>query len=36
MVPLPDWVRSELDDWLATAAIDRGRLFRGVNKVGKV
>jgi site-specific recombinase XerD len=36
MVPLPDWVRSELDDWLAAAAIDRGRLFRGVNKVGKV
>ena len=35
MVPVPDWVRSELDDWLAAAAIDRGRLFRRVNKVGK-
>src|SRR5438477_3565599 len=34
-VPVPDWVRSELDDWLAEAAIDRGRLFRRVNKVGK-
>jgi len=34
-VPVPDWVRSELDDWLAAAAIDRGRLFRRVNKVGK-
>src|SRR2546427_1083812 len=33
-VPLPDWVRNELDDWLAAAAIDRGRLFRRVNKVG--
>jgi hypothetical protein len=31
----PIWVRAELDDWLAAAAIDRGRLFRRVNKVGK-
>lgn len=35
-VPVPDWVRSELDGWPAAAAIDRGRLFRRVNKVGKV
>src|SRR6266496_5171508 len=34
-VPVPDWVRNELDDWLAAAAIDRGRLFRRVNKVGR-
>lgn len=34
-VPLPDWVRAELDDWLTAAAIDRGRLFRRVNKVGR-
>jgi site-specific recombinase XerD len=34
-VPVPDWVRSELDDWLDAAVIDRGRLFRRVNKVGK-
>jgi integrase len=34
-VPVPDWVRAELDDWLAAAAIDRGRLFRRVNKVGR-
>jgi integrase len=33
--PVPDWVRSELDGWLAAAAIDRGRLFGRVNKVGK-
>jgi integrase len=26
-VPVPDWVRTELDDWLAAAAIDRGKLF---------
>jgi integrase len=34
-VPVPDWVRSELDDWLAAAAIDRGKLFRRVNKAGR-
>ena len=34
-VPVPDWVRAELDDWLAAATIDRGRLFRRVNKVGR-
>jgi integrase len=34
-VPVPDWVRSELNDWLIAAGIDRGKLFRRVNKVGK-
>ena len=34
-VPVPDWVRTELDDWLAAAAIDGGKLFRRVNKVGR-
>src|SRR5215470_1980715 len=34
-VPVPDWVRSELEVWLAAAGIDRGRLFRRVNKVGR-
>ena len=34
-VPVPDWVRIELDDWLAAAAIDRGKLFRRVNKDGR-
>ena len=33
-VPVPDWVRKVLDDWLAAAAIDRGRLFRKVSKAG--
>jgi site-specific recombinase XerD len=28
-------VRNELDEWLAAAAIDRGRLFRRVSKTGK-
>src|SRR5262250_378445 len=34
-IPVPDWVRTELDDWLAAAGIDRGKLFRRVNKVGR-
>jgi integrase len=34
-VPVPDWMKTELDDWLAAAEIDRGRLFRRVNKVGR-
>jgi integrase len=31
-VPVPDWVRTELGDWVAAAAIDRGKLFRGSTK----
>ena len=34
-VPVPDWVRNEVNNWLVAAAIDRGKLFRRVNKVGK-
>jgi integrase len=34
-VPVPDWVRAELDDRLVAAAIDRGKLFRRVSKVGR-
>ena len=34
-VPVPDWVRNELNEWLIAAAIDRGRLFRRINKVGR-
>jgi len=29
-VPVPDWVRTELDDWLTAAAISQGKLFRRV------
>jgi site-specific recombinase XerD len=34
-VPVPDWVRNELTQWLIAAGIDRGKLFRRVNKVGR-
>src|SRR5215467_12569666 len=34
-VPVPDWVKCELQEWLNAASIDRGKLFRRVNKVGR-
>jgi len=34
-VPVPGWVRCESQQWLNAAAIDRGKLFRRVNKAGK-
>jgi integrase len=27
-VPVSDWVKRELDEWLAAAAVDRGKVFR--------
>ncbi len=34
-VPVPDWVKTTIDEWLATAAISAGRLFRCVCRAGK-
>jgi site-specific recombinase XerD len=34
-VPVPEWVKDELNEWLNAPAIQRGRLFRRVNKVGR-
>jgi hypothetical protein len=34
-VPVPDWVRNEVNDWLVATAIDSGKLFRRVNKVDR-
>jgi site-specific recombinase XerD len=34
-VPIPDWVKGELDGWLRAAGIDRGRVFRRVTKMGR-
>jgi hypothetical protein len=34
-VPVPCWVKCELEGWLRTAGIDHEKLFRPVNKVGK-
>jgi site-specific recombinase XerD len=35
-VPIPDWVIAELNDWLRAAEIDRGRVFRKVNKMCRI
>jgi site-specific recombinase XerD len=35
-VPIPEWVISELNEWLHAAGIDRGRIFRKVTKMGRV
>ena len=35
-VPVPDWVRCLLDEWMNAAGITGGRLFRRVSSAGKV
>jgi site-specific recombinase XerD len=35
-VPMPDWVKETLDDWLLAARIKHGRLFRCVCRKGAV
>jgi site-specific recombinase XerD len=34
-IPMPDWVKALLDEWLQAANLTAGRLFRRVNKNGK-
>jgi integrase len=35
-VPIPNWVKSTVDAWMAAAAITHGRVFRAINKAGRV
>src|SRR5260221_4131284 len=35
-VPVPNWVKSTVDAWMAAAAITHGRAFRAINKAGRV
>lgn len=35
-VPIPDWVKALLDEWMAAGKITNGRVFRRVNKAGSV
>jgi len=35
-VPMPDWVKQVLDDWLNAAGLTSGRVFRRVNRSGRV
>ena len=33
---MPDWVKQILDDWLNAAGLTSGRVFRRVNRAGRV
>lgn len=33
-IPMPDWVKTLLDDWIQAANLTAGKLFRRVNKNG--
>ncbi len=35
-VPVPAWVKTAIDQWMAVSKIRAGRLFRCVNKTGSV
>jgi integrase len=35
-VPIPQWVKCAIDAWTAAAAITAGRVFRAVNKAGRI
>src|SRR6201989_2760102 len=34
-VPVPGWVKEQLDEWLEAAGIARGRIFRRVTRMGR-
>lgn len=34
-VPVPDWVKSAVDSWPASAGVSEGRVFRCVCRAGK-
>jgi integrase len=35
-VPVPAWVKASVDAWTMTAGIQHGRVFRSINKAGRV
>ena len=35
-VPIPVWVKRAIDTWMAAAAITEGRVFRAINKAGRI
>jgi integrase len=35
-VPVPEWVKERIDQWTAAGALSGGRLFRAVNKAGRL
>jgi integrase len=35
-VPIPTWVKNDVDAWTAAAAITHGPVFRAINRAGRV
>jgi len=35
-VPVPNWAKASIDEWLAATGIAGGNIFRRINKNGKV
>lgn len=35
-VPIPQWAKQALDEWIAAAGVTRGKIFRAVARTGKV
>jgi hypothetical protein len=35
-VPVPDWVKARVDDWMQASGTESGCLFRSINKRGIV
>ena len=35
-IPVPEWVKTGVDQWQLAAGIDNGPLFRSINKAGKI
>ncbi len=35
-IPIPDWVREHLEEWIMAAGIRDGKLFRKVDKMGRI
>ena len=35
-VPIPAWVKTAIDAWTQSAGLTHGRVFRAINKAGRV
>ncbi len=35
-VPIPDWVREQLEEWIMAAGIQDGKIFRKVDRLGRI
>jgi len=35
-IPMPDWVKASVDNWVAAAGITTGPLLRSINKAGRI